>query len=601
MNMQPRILTAAVRIKTHSVAAWFCFLFCNRYMAFLLGVYLYSLVILLLDGLGGVLALTKNPLLMLFPLGDDTGVLLKKQYWELVLLFYLYCYGNMILRPSRLQPWLAALPLFMAYLGQDIYFLMYSNVFRISELAEVPELLKVVPLPQLILLVALVALPLGYFFFSIQYRRVVALIAGALPLAALIAAVEWMPARYTAIYQKVGQPIEFWSDAVSAVNNGRFMMVLYREAERRMTSARTASFRNRGEYEDHARRMASWIQERGNQRNVHLVIMESFIDPTLFKKATFTRNPFHPDFRRLFGQKMGFSISPVFGGKTAQAEFEVLCGVPAFAEMTGVEFNNFTGAQAHCLPSILGMAGYQTMASNAYNPSFFNAPNAYQGLGFGAMYFPREYGGANATYLSRGDTKGELGYMFDRPFFEQNLAFITPLLKAADRKPIFNYLLTIYGHVPHLINKEKRPLVLKMRSTFKDQFLEWAANQLYYRSQAVAEYVDGLVALDPDSLIILVSDHLPPGQYGRKSYQKLNYLDARQESMLMNRILIIEAGKVKKLATIHHYDIPALIMNSITDGAYCRENSCGFTRNTLLDDRMARHDDYLRVMAHASE
>jgi hypothetical protein len=60
------------------------------------------------------------------------------------------------------------------------------------------------------------------------------------------------------------------------------------------------------------------------------------------------------------------------------------------------------------------------------------------------------------------------------------------------------------------------------------------------------------VGLDPDSLIILVSDHLPPGQYGRKSYQKLNYLDARQESMLMNRILIIEAGKVKKLATIHH-------------------------------------------------
>jgi hypothetical protein len=34
----------------------------------------------------------------------------------------------------------------------------------------------------------------------------------------------------------------------------------------------------------------------------------------------------HPDFERLFGKKIGFSVSPVFGGKTSQAEFEVLCG-----------------------------------------------------------------------------------------------------------------------------------------------------------------------------------------------------------------------------------------------------------------------------------
>ena len=154
--MQPRVLAAAVRLKAHSLAASFCFLLCNRYTAFVLGVYLYSLVILLLDGLGGVLALTKNPALMLFPLGEESGVILKKQYWELVLLFYLYCYGNMILRPSRLKPWLAALPLFLAYLGQDLYYLMYSNVFRFSELGEVPELLKVLTVPQLGLLMLVV-------------------------------------------------------------------------------------------------------------------------------------------------------------------------------------------------------------------------------------------------------------------------------------------------------------------------------------------------------------------------------------------------------------------------------------------------------------
>jgi phosphoglycerol transferase MdoB-like AlkP superfamily enzyme len=442
---------------------------------------------------------------------------------------------------------------------------------------------------------------LGYCLCSIQYRRWVPLIAGVLPLAALIAAVGVQPARYLALYQRIGQPIEFWSDAVSAVNNGRLTMLLYREAERRMAYERTASHRNRGHYEADARKMATWIAEHGNQRNVHLVVLESFLDPTLFKKATFTRDPLHPDFRQLFDRKMGFSISPVFGGKTAQAEFEVLCGAPAFGEMTGVEFNSFTGAPAHCLPGLLETAGYRTMASNAYNPAFFNAMNAYEGVGFGAMYFPREYGEAAASYLTKGDTTGEMGYMFDQPFFDQNLAFIAPLLKDPEHKPLFNYLMTVYGHFPHLLNKEKRPLVLKMRSAFKDQFLEWSANQLYYRSQAVADYVRRLVALDPNGLIILVSDHLPPGQYGRKSYQKLRYIDASDESMLMNRIMIVEAGRVKKLATMHHYDIPALILNAITDGAYCRQEHCGFTRNRLLDDRMARYEDYLRIMAHASE
>ncbi|MDD2467328.1 MAG: LTA synthase family protein [Desulfobulbus sp.] len=599
--MTPQLSTSVWQRKVVPFATTICSLVWNRYAVFLLCVYLYTLLTVLMGSLGGIVALSKNPDLMFYSFGDGTGLKLTHQYWELGLLLYLYSLGNLILRPSKLRPWLAGLPILFSYVGQDIYYLAYSNVFRFAELAEVPELLKVLSWPYLALLAVLVALPLGYFLYSINYRRPVVLIGGALPLALLIATVEFFPVQYTAGFQRVGQPIEFWSDGISAVNNGRMMMLLYREAERRITVAKTKAFRNRSEYDAQAQQLATWLRERNNQRNVHLIVLESFIDPTLFKNAKFTHDPLHPSFRKLFAKNWGFSLSPVFGGKTAQAEFEALCGVPAFGEMTGVEFNSFTGSAANCLPGVLEKAGYQTMASNAYNPNFFNTPNAYKGLGFAQMYFPREYGGNGSTYLHKGDTSGELGYMFDGDFFAQNLAFIAPLLQSPEHKPLFNYLLTIFGHVPHQLNKDKRPLVLKMRSTFKDQFLEWAANQIYYRSQAVADYVTQLMALDPQGLIILVSDHLPPGQYGLTSYQKLRYLDGSEESMHMNRIMIVEAGKVKKNVTIHHYDIPALIMDSITDGAYCREHSCGFAQNRLLDDRAARHNDYMRVMAHTSE
>lgn len=564
----------------------------NRYTAFLLGVLVYSLCVNSWGSLRGIAFIN-----------TAGGLCWSRQYLELAFLLYLYGYCNLILKPDRWQPVVAAIPVLLAYVGQDLYYLTYSNVFRLSEQAELPELLKVLTLPQIVLILGTVVAPLGVFLWAINYRRWWLLAVGALPLALLAGATEFYPEQYTSAYRKVGGEIIDWSDAVSAENNGRFMMLFYREAERHISQAKTKAFRDRPLYDRQARQQAAGIAAKGNRRNVHLVVLESFLDPTLFKAATFSQDPFHPRFRTLFGNTMGFSISPVVGGKTAQAEFEVLCGVPAFEELSGVEFNGFTGAPAYCLPGTLHLAGYRTIASNAYNPSFFNTPNAYQGIGFDEIYFPREYGSGNDSYLARGDTSGEKKYMFDSVLFSQNLKFIAPLIKKKDGPPLFNYLLTVYGHFPHLMNPRKRPQVLKMLSAFKDPQLERAANQIFYRSQAIADYVGRLLELDATSLIILISDHVPPGQHGRKSFAELHYLDNSDAALLMNRILIIEDGKAKQYATIHHYDVPALVLNAITQGAYCQEheNECGFAQGKLVDDRMARHDDYLRLMAHASE
>ena len=565
-------------------------LLANRYTAFLLAVFVYFLAINLVGGLGGMTVIR-----------EDGKLEFRKEYLELTFLFYLYCYFNLILRPSRWQAWLAAVPIFLAYLGQDIYYLMYSNVFRFSELAMVGELLTVLTPWTLVLLAVFVAVPLAWFLWSINFRRVWLVLIGGLPLAALIYAAERFPQQYIDTFRKVGQEIPFWSDAVSAENNGRFMMVLYREAERQMTKATTATFRDRPGYEDKAQGLAGLIRDNGNGRNVHLVVLESFVDPTLFQAAKYSRDPYHPKFRKLVGNKLGLSISPVVGGQTSQAEFELLCGVPAFQELAGVEFNNFTGAPAYCLPGTLQLAGYQTMASNAYRPAFFNTPNAYRGIGFASMYFPREYTNGGASYLSTGDTSTEMGYMWDGDLFTQNLEFIEPFLKDSDGPPLFNYLLTVYGHFPHVIDENKRPRVLKMLSAHKDPQLERAANQFFYRSGAVADYVNRLLELDEKSLIILVSDHVPPGQYGRRSYQKLRYLNNRVDNVHVNRVLIIEDGKLKKYATIHHYDVPALVLNYLTEGGYCKDQTCGFVKNKFLDDRGTRHEDYMRLMAHASE
>ena len=563
---------------------------CSRYTVFIGCVFAYSLIVNYSGGMGG------------FLLRVSTGeIIVKWEYYEFFLLLYLYGYFNCILRPSRWQALVAALPIFLAYLGQDIYYIMYSSVFRLAVLASFSELLQVLTAKLLCMLFLVVVLPLGIFFYSIDLKKFRTIIVGIVPIVLLVGAAEYFPESYVRIYSKIGSEIIYWSDSMSVENNGRFMMLLFREAELRTAQHKTKQFRNRPVYAQKAAEMATWVEDRGNGRNIHLIVLESFMNPHLLHGATFSKDPVHPDFYELFGDSVGLSLSPVFGGRTSQAEFEALCGAPAFEELVGVEFNSFTGAPAYCLPWTLEQAGYRTIASNSFNPGFFNTSSAYKGIGFGEIYFPQEFVGKANSYLVTGDTTDEMGFIFDRELFEQNLNFITPIIEQKQKKPVFNYLLTVYGHVPHLMNAQKRPMVLKMFSKFEDQWLERSANQFYYRTQAVAEYVNKLRRLDPSSLIIIVSDHLPPGQFGKASYEKLSYLDNTPDSVHKNLVMIIENNKVKKYATIHHYDIPAIILNYLSDGQYCSNHQCGFAENRLIDDKDSRHDDYMEVMAHASE
>jgi len=563
-----------------SVAGRILAILTSRYVLLLLALALYTELIERIGGLRG-------------------GWTFIRQYFELGIILYLYWYLGNIIRPSRWRPVLAAAPIFLAYIGQDIYYLLLGKVFRFVELTEVRELLNVTS-PKFLVLIALAGLiPFCGLLWCIDFRRWKVMVLGLLPVVLVIGVTVFAPQKTTRFYFQAHIWVVNWSDDLPVEMNGRLVMLVYREAQRRIALARTEAFHDRSAYDTDARKRAEWLKKAGSRRNVHLVVMESFIDPTLFKGAAYTRDPVHPEFKKLFGDRLGFSVSPVFGGKTSQAEFEVLCGVPAFQELAGVEFNSFTGVPAYCLPGTLRLAGYRTVASNSFKPTFFNAVSAYEGIGFGEMYFPKEYVDDATTYLSTGDTTGEL-YMFDGHLFNQNIEFVREAIADKDAPPLFNYVLTMFGHLPHVLNTEKRPYFLKLVSGYRDPQLERVANQFYYRSQAVAEYVRQLTAIDPRSLIILVSDHVPPLQ-GLITYKKLRYLDNKKDNLHLNRILFIEDGKAKTYATIHHYDIPKVILNYLSQGGYCRENSCGFTKNRLLADRDGLRDAYLRLMAHAIE
>jgi hypothetical protein len=165
---------------------------------------------------------------------------------------------------------------------------------------------------------------------------------------------------------------------------------------------------------------------------------------------------------------------------------------------------------------------------------------------------------------------------------------------------MLNYIMSIYGHTPHLINLQKRPKVVEISGMGKlpDDQLERAVNQYYYRTEVLAAYIKELVRIDPHSIIILVSDHLPSLTYGPNTYKDLAYLGNTEGSIHLNRIYIIENGRPVRYDTMHHYDIPGIILRYLTQD---KVTHTLVVNESSLHDPLNQHELYMTVMAHAMD
>lgn len=533
-------------------------------------------------------------------LGGFSAEYLHHQLIELGLVLYFYALFYAAQKPGRWRGVLAALPLLLIYLVHDLFYLVFGKVFRLINISELPELLQILPFGYSALLLAALCLPLGLFLLKVDYRRPHRLALWLAPLAFFSVAVKAAPEAFAHSFEQMAAEIVGYSDGKSVEQNGRLAMLAYREAQRSAALTELGPLLDRARYEQELAALTGELRPHNNRRNVHLIVLESFLDPRLFRDLRFSSPPVHPAFDRLFGDKLGLSRSPVFGGSTAQAEFEVLCGVPAFERFSSVEFNVFTGAAAHCLPGMLRELGYRSVASNTYKPNFFNALPAYQGAGFADSYFPEEFSAARKTYLKLGGS-GVEEFAFDQPLFEQNLQFVRSHRQEHPDQPLFNYVLTIYGHTPHLLDPQRRPERIDLVSHYPDDHLQRVVNQFYYRTEAIAAYVNELLELDRNSLIILVSDHVPPLRNGPNTYNALRYLDNRENSTYYNRVAILENGKATVYPEMRHYELPPLVLDYLSDGTYCRKHSCAFRDGSQRVPREAYMERYLRLMAHAAQ
>lgn len=238
---------------------------------------------------------------------------------------------------------------------------------------------------------------------------------------------------------------------------------------------------------------APMIAKEFNRRSVHAVLLESIWDVTQLSAYKFSDDPFDPRFRAAWRQS-GYShiLSPAFGGATANAEFEFLCGLPALRDQ--VTFAVGLKKPLPCLPRVLREAGYFSVAAHPYLADFWSRDRAYPLVGF-ELYRP-----VDAFVLD--DFDG--AFLNDQSTYQQVIDWAE---KPNDPRPKFSYVVSLSSHFPYDRDRQKRPDIIQVNPDAP--ILQAYANAARYSTAAAMDYVEKIRANDPDALVILFGDHAP--------------------------------------------------------------------------------------------
>ena len=519
-----------------------------------------------------------------------SGYTLRHIKIEIILVMSIYYSVFFMLKNNLHRCWVSLIPILLFYNFYEYCYISFGRVFRAVDILEVIELLDVLETHEIVALIFLTAFIILLVIINISKNIPKVNFIPIIVVFTIILSIQLFPNIYINIFeQKSTFGVTDWSDRETA-RNGYIASTMYFEAKRIKTKSNIINYYNREEFERDKFQTYRYWENKINNKNIHLIVLESFFNPKLLSRIDYSKETFHPDFLTLFNTRENIIISPVYGGGTAQAEFVLLCGVPALRKYSSIEFNVFTGKKAFCFPEMLKHVGYRVVASNAFKPYFFNTIPAYKGLGFSEVYFPKEFAPKRSSYISLTDNSQ---YMFDGDLLDQNLRFVKEHIERNNDTPLFNYVLGVYGHREYRLDEKRHPLIINANLNgvpVMDKY-QRAVNQIYYRTKAISKYLNKLINLDHESIVIITADHLPDF-HGKDFYREMGYFDGEEDNIYKSSFFLMVNGVPIKRDATHQYDIKNIIMDYITDYKYCIERTCKKSMATL-------EMQYKKTMAHA--
>jgi len=231
--------------------------------------------------------------------------------------------------------------------------------------------------------------------------------------------------------------------------------------------------------------------------NVVVIMNESFADLRVLGEFE-TNREVTPFLDSLVDEAItGFAYSSVFGGTTANAEYEFLTGnTTALLPEGSVPYQLYVNDHTSALPEQLKTLGYTTFGMHPYLESGWNRVPVYEDIGFSEAIFIDDF--ENRKYMRN--------YVTDRSNYE-NLTRVFARKTKADA-PVFIFNVTMQNHSGYDVPFHTAAhLVGEMQDEYPtvDQYLT-----LMRESDMALEYlISYFEGVEEPTVVMLFGDHQP--------------------------------------------------------------------------------------------
>ena len=260
--------------------------------------------------------------------------------------------------------------------------------------------------------------------------------------------------------------------------------------------------------------------------NIIVIMSEAQGDFRVFPNAPATNVPVTPFLDSLTDNTIrGTALTSVFGGNTANSEFEFLTGHSmAFLPANCVPYQQYIRHSVVALPQYLQRLGYRCIATHSYHASGWARDTVYPMLGFQESFFLEAYPQQD---LLR-------GYISDR----EQLQFMLELLEErGGEEPVFLFGVTMQNHGGYTYTGPDAPDSVSLAESFGSfRDAEQYLSLLRETDDAMEQFLTALKDYPEDTLVLIFGDHLPMLENG--FYEQLNGgpLDTLQEQAQLYRV-----------------------------------------------------------------
>ncbi|MGU3443044.1 LTA synthase family protein [Bacillus cereus] len=319
------------------------------------------------------------------------------------------------------------------------------------------------------------------------------------------------------VFQKSGVDFVLWNQNENYASNGFVLGFISNLDTTAMEKPKNYSKENMLQIANDIKKQYS--RNIGNQKkkekpNIIFVMSESFWDPTKVTNLSFSEDPVPNLHHYIENFPGGQTISPTFGGNTANVEFEALTSYsmsllkPGSIPYQQVITNK---KEVPSIPTALKKEGYYTSAIHSFGRTFFKRDDVYKVLGFDKF-------NAEDT-MENVDIDGD--YISDLAMSKEIIAELEE-----QKQPTFIHAVTMQNHFPFTEGRFGENLIeiSGLENEESKGELETYTEGLRRSDEALQYLIEQLDNLDRPTLLVFFGDHLPSLGTNKSFYKENGYI-----------------------------------------------------------------------------